>query len=193
MDITATDEAIAGALRAVNAAQPRCGSTKVVAIDGPSGSGKSRFAASLAERLPSACLLHLDDLYPGWDGLALAVTTMHDQVLAPLARGERAAYRRWDWVHNRYATWHSLPATNLLIVDGVGSGAGPATHLVSVLIWLEADQDVRFRRGIERDGESYLRHWQGWAAQEDALFEADGTRNRADLILNTSGWTGGWA
>jgi len=193
MHITASDEAIAGALLAIKAAQPRCGATKVVAIDGPSCSGKTRFAAMLAERLPNAFLLHLDDLYPGWDGLMPALTNMYDQVLAPLARGERAEYRRWDWVHSRYAAWQSLPATDLLLVDGVGSGAGPGTDLVSVLIWLEADQDVRLRRATERDGQSYLRHWRGWAAQENALFAVEQTRKRADLIMDTSGLTGGWA
>jgi len=89
--------------------------------------------------------------------------------------------------------WQSLPATDLLLVDGVGSGAGPGTDLVSVLIWLEADQDVRLRRATERDGQSYLRHWRGWAAQENALFAVEQTRKRADLIMDTSGLTGGWA
>ena len=186
MHFTTTDEAVTAALLAISAAQPRCGATKVVAIDGPSGAGKTDFAAALAERLPSAHVLHMDDLYPGWDGLEQAVADLHEQVLAPLARGERAAYRRWDWEHDRYAEWHHLPATNLLHGEGVGSAAGPGADLESVLIWLEADRDVRFRRGIERDGESYLPHWQRWAAHEDALFTYDGTRDRADLIVNTT-------
>jgi hypothetical protein len=46
-------------------------------------------------------------------------------------------------------------------------------------------RDVRLRRGIERDGESYLPDWQRWAAQEEALFTVDGTRNRADLVVST--------
>ena len=186
MHFTTTDEAVTATLLAIVAAQPRCGATKVVAIDGPSGAGKTDFAAALAERLPIALLLHMDDLYPGWDGLEQAVADLHDRILAPLARGERAAYRRWDWEHDRYAEWRRLPATTLLLVEGVGSGAGPGADLESVLIWLEADRDVRFRRGFERDGESYLPHWQRWAAHEDALFANDGTRDRADLIVNTT-------
>lgn len=167
-------------------AQPLCGATKVVAIDGPSGAGKTDFAAALVEQFPSAHILHMDDMYPGWDGLEQGVADLHDQVLAPIARGERAAYRRWDWEHERYAEWHNLPATNLLIVDGVGSGSAPGAELESVLIWLEADRDVRFDRGIERDGESYLPHWQRWAAQEETLFAVDGTRDRADLVVDTT-------
>ncbi len=186
MHITAADEAIVEALRVIDKAQPRCGDTKVVAIDGPSSAGKTCFVAALAQRIPSAYVLHMDDMYPGWDGLQQAVADLHDQILAPLARGEQAAYRRWDWEHKRYAGWQSLPATRLLLVDGVGSGAGRNADLESVLIWLEADRDVRFRRGIERDGESYLRHWERWAAHEEALFLADATRDRADLIMDTT-------
>ena len=40
----------------------------VVLIDGRSGSGKTSLAADVAESL-GAAVLHLEDLYPGWDGL----------------------------------------------------------------------------------------------------------------------------
>ena len=186
MQMTASDGAIAAALLAIANAQPRCGATKVVAIDGPSGAGKTEFAEALAARLPAAHLLHMDDLYPGWNGLEQAVADLHDQVLEPLARGERAAYRRWDWENDRYAEWRDLPAASLLLVEGVGSGAGRGAALESVLIWLEAERSVRFRRGIERDGDSFRPHWQEWAALEDALFTGDATRGRADLVIDTT-------
>jgi hypothetical protein len=193
MAFTVVGKTVAAALVIISNAQPRCGTTKVVAIDGPSGAGKTDFATALAKRLPSAQVLHMDDLYPGWGGLDRAVSDLHDQVLAPIARGDLAAYRRWDWEHERYAEWQRLPAANLLLVEGVGSGAGPGRDLESALLWLEADPEVRLRRGIDRDGESYRPHWRQWAASEDALFASDGTRGRADLIVNTSGLTDGWA
>jgi hypothetical protein len=118
--------------------------------------------------------------------LTQAVADLHDRVLVPLAQGEQAAYRRWDWEHDRYAEWRRQPATSILLVEGVGSGARPGWQLESALIWLEADRDERFRRGIERDSGSYLPHWQRWAASEEALFALDETRSRADLIVNTS-------
>jgi hypothetical protein len=71
-------------------------------------------------------------------------------------------------------------------VEGVGSGAGPGAGLVSVLIWLEADRALRFRRGIERDGDPYLPRWRDWAVLEEALFAGDRTRERADVILDTT-------
>ena len=42
----------------------------VVTIDGYSGSGKSTLAAALERQLEGWQILHLDDWYPGWDGLA---------------------------------------------------------------------------------------------------------------------------
>jgi hypothetical protein len=186
MHIKALNDAIAQALMAIDTAQPRCGETTVVAVDGPSGAGKTYFSAALAERIPGAHVLHLDDMYPGWDGLHQGAADLYDLVLSKIARGERAGYRGWDWEHERPADWHDIPATCLLIVDGAGSGAGGNGSLESVLIWLEADPAVRFRRGIERDGESYRPQWERWAAQENDLFLSDGTRDRADLIVNTT-------
>jgi len=186
MQFTTTEEAIAAAVPAIGEAQPRCGDTKVVAIDGPSGAGKTDFAAALAQHLPGAALLHMDDLYPGWDGLQQAVADLYGQVLVPLARGESAAYRGWDWKHDRYDGWHVIPPAELLLVEGVGSGAAPGAELESVLIWLEAERAVRFRRGIERDGDPYLLRWQRWAALEEALFADDLTRDRADVIIDTT-------
>ena len=87
MHKTAPQEMIEAALLVISGAQPRCGGTKVVAVDGPSGAGKTDFGALLAHRLPHALVLHMDDLYPGWDGLMQAISDLHTQVLTPIARG----------------------------------------------------------------------------------------------------------
>jgi hypothetical protein len=51
---------------------------------------------------------------------------------------------------------------------------------------VNADTALRMRRGIDRDGEAYRPQWQRWADQEAALFSADATSRRADLVLDTS-------
>ena len=45
-------------------ADPRCGSTTVVAVDGHSGAGKTTLAAELGQVL-GCDVVHLDSLYPG--------------------------------------------------------------------------------------------------------------------------------
>lgn len=152
-------------------------------MDGPSGSGKSTLARRLAAGLKCP-LIHMDDLYPGWDGLEDAVPRLLEWVVEPLAAGRPARYRRFDWPSGQYAEWHDVPATDALIIEGVASGSTAAAAYLSMLVWVEAGQDERFRRGIERDGEAYRPHWQRWAVQEERHFEAEGTRERADVVVD---------
>ncbi len=178
-------DTLALAERLARQATPRCGRVLVVAVDGPSGSGKTTFAAELSERL-GAPVIHMDDLFPGWDGLAPAPGLLTTQVLEPLARGERAAYRRWDWTADE---WHEdvpVPASDVLIVEGCGSSVGPAARYAAVRVWVQADPDARMARGIARDGEAFRPQWERWARQEMEVFSADGTRDRADLVIDTT-------
>ena len=108
------------------------------------------------------------------------------QVLEPLARGERAAYRRWDWIASAWGDVVPVPATDVLVVEGCGASVGPAARYAAVRIWVEAELDVRMARGIARDGEMYRPHWQRWADQEVTVFGSDPTRTRADIVLDTT-------
>ena len=79
-----------------------------------------------------------------------------------------------------------MTPTPLLVLEGVGSSVLPAGDYAAVSVWVEADRAVRFARGIDRDGEGYRPHWERWARQEEALFAADRTRDRADVVLDTT-------
>ena len=171
-------------LAAAEHARPPRGSVTIIGIDGFSGSGKTTLAAQVSTAL-HAPVVHMDDLFPGWDGLADAVGLLVTQVLEPLARGERAAYRRWDWHQNDWADRIEVPETDLLIIEGCGSTVGPAGDYAAVRVFMEAPREERMRRGIERDGETYRPHWERWAAQESALFAEHRTRERAHLIIAT--------
>lgn len=167
----------------------RAGATTVLAVDGPSGSGKSTFAERLIRAVGTAVgpasALRMDDLYPGWDGLADAVPLLVDQVLAPLAEGRPAAYRRYDWHRARYAESHPVPAGGWVVVEGAGCGSRAAAPYLSALAWVDAPRHVRMARGLARDGETYRPHWERWERQELALFAAEATAGRADVRLDT--------
>jgi hypothetical protein len=168
----------------VLAMPPRCGSTRLVCVDGPSGSGKSTLGERIGSALGGALVVHMDDLYPGWDGLADAVPLVRERIVEPLVAGRHARYRRYDWVRGEYAEEHDIGRPPLLVVEGVASGARPVAAHAVLLAWVEAPLAERFRRGIARDGESYRPHWERWARQEDAHFAAERTRDRADLLVN---------
>lgn len=179
------EAAVRHVVEAVGDAPARCGSARVVAIDGPSGSGKTTLAHAVAQDL-GCPVVHMDDLYPGWDGLAESVDLLTGQVLEPLCRGERAAYRVWDWHRGDWGRTATVPPTEVLVVEGCGSSVGRAGEYAAVRVWVDADAAVRLQRGVERDGEAYRPHWQRWAQQEQAVFAADCTREQADVVLDTT-------
>ncbi|MGK0714639.1 hypothetical protein [Leucobacter sp. W1153] len=139
----------------------------VFLIDGRSGSGKTVLAESLRVSSQGG-ILHLDDLYPGWNGLARGSLA----VAAALRRGQ---YRRFDWEKMEPAESVSLDRRGPLIIEGCGAltahnlqaarewAAGEAVHS----IWLECPAEVRRARALTRDGNMFLPHWDSWAMQEE--------------------------
>lgn len=162
------------------------GPTCVVAIDGPSGSGKTTLADRISPLL-DAPVVRMDHLYPGWDGLAEGARNVADEVIIPLATGHPATYRRWGWHRGEYADVVDVPPASLVLVEGCGSGSTPGAPYLSMLLWLDAPAGVRHRRGLDRDGDAFRPHWNRWARQEEALFAAERTEQRADLRIDTFG------
>ena len=161
---------------------PRAGRTRVVAIDGRSGAGKTSLAARLRAEL-GAPTVTLEDLYGGWDGLERGIDLLTAEVLEPLSAGRAARVPRYDWVA---ATWDApwvLEPPELLIVEGVGAGARRAAVYESVLVWMEVPAPVRKKRALDRDGETFAPHWDAWAAQEDAMLARERTPERAGVII----------
>jgi len=173
----------------VRSAVPRAGRTRVVAIDGRSGAGKTRLAADLAGGLladgAAAPVVSLEDLYGGWDGLERGIDLLVSAVLEPLAAGRTARLPRYDWAARQWAEPAALEPPEVLIVEGVGAGARRAAAWASLLVWLDAPEAVRKRRALDRDGATFAPYWDMWAAQEDAMLARERTPERADLVLRT--------
>ena len=74
------------------------GADPVVLIDGRSGSGKTTLAMKLANEIFARTqlkpqLVHMDDLYPGWEGLSAGARMLVADVFEPLSRGRLAQYQ----------------------------------------------------------------------------------------------------
>jgi cytidylate kinase len=145
----------------------------VVIIDGRSGSGKTELANRLAPAL-GAQLVRLDDLYPGWDGLAEA----SESVVRDILGAHR--WQRWDWERDAPAEWHDLDPAAPLVVEGSGSLTAASRRGASYAIWVELDEPTRKSRALARDGSAYESHWERWAAQERGHF----SRNRPDHLAD---------
>lgn len=158
---------------------------RVLGLDGRSGSGKTDLAAALASRVP-ATVVHLDDLYAGWQGLAAALPGVCADLVRPLVAGRPGRYRRYDWVAARPAEWVTVRPADLVIVEGVGALAVDCAADYALRVWLEAPTEVRRRRALARDGDTFAPHWAEWADQEEQVFAAHPAREVADLVLDTA-------
>ena len=126
--------------------------------------------------------MHTDDLLDGWTGLT-GLAERLDPLLLPLAREEAGRYERYDWIAERFADWVPVEPTPLLIVEGVGSAPRRHATLCTTLVWVEVDDDLRLRRGLERDGESMRTHWERWMLDERVHHLDQDTRARADVVV----------
>lgn len=181
------DEDVRRILTLLRHRAPRLRGTRLLCVDGPAGSGKTTLARAVVDAAPDAQLLHLDLLLDGWSGLPQVATTLVDDVLAPLHEGRPAAYRRYDWHAGRFAELVPVPACALLVVEGVGSVSRATAPYRTLAVWVEADEDVRRRRALERDGDAFAPHWDAWAEAERHLFALEQTRSHADLGVTTHG------
>ncbi|TFD55307.1 ATP-binding protein [Cryobacterium frigoriphilum] len=149
-----------------------CGPHSVVLVDGPSGAGKSTLADVLVAHWPGTgprpTLVRLDDIYPGWAGLDAAIDQLTEQVLRPRRQGERAAWQRYDWDRAEPAEWHEVDPGHPLIVEGCGALAAVHAGLSDVRVWLTADDALRKRRALDRDGDLFRSHWDQWQADWEA-------------------------
>jgi uridine kinase len=165
---------------------PRLGRTRLIALDGRSGSGKTWLAELLAGRL-RAPVIHMDDLYPGWSGLARAVRIVNDWVITPLATQQPARWRRFDWDAMAYAEWRTTEAADTVVLEGCGSVRAELAGAYAARIWVEAPADARRRRLEARgDWSMYQPHVQRWASQEDVLYRTERTRHHCDLVVGNA-------
>ena len=165
---------------------PTLGSGRLVCIDGPGGSGKSTLADALVSLEPTGRIVHMDDLYAGWTGLR-HVSDQLGRLLLPLAEDEPGSYRRYDWHAKEFAETVTVDPGPLLVLEGVASAAAAYAHLSTVVVWVEVPAELRLQRGLERDGEALRGQWLQWMAEEDRLFAAEATAQRADVVVDGTG------
>ena len=182
-DAMSVDEVVRAVIAAAGRREPACGGSKVIAIDGPSGAGKTDLAEQV-RAATGAVVLHLDDLYPGWHDLE-AAPPMVAAILSAVAVDEVGRARHWDWEADRPGTDITLPPAPLIIVEGVGAAASVVRPFLSLVVWVDAPPDVRHARAIARDGDAYEPWWDVWAAQERRHHARELTRARADLVVQT--------
>ena len=184
-DIDTTDDALAWRLQSSPAIEMIMRALPehrpvVVALDGRSGAGKSSLATALALRT-GGTVLQGDDFYnpslasltpaqrdqmSGADAAEIVIDwrRLRIEALEPLARGDAAGYRPYDWeAHDgRLADAKLLPAGDVVIADGVYSARPELADLVDLTVLVETDEAIRADRlaGREADDPDWVAFWE---------------------------------
>lgn len=171
---------------AVRGAPVRLGDTVLVAVDGPSGVGKSAFAAELSARLDGAEIVSTDD-FATWAAPVSWWPRLVAGVLEPLRHNESASYRRTEWVDGtpRLGAERTLGTPEILIVEGVSALRRSVAPLVSVGVWLGGGTaSQRLARAVDRDGAGQRENLARWQRFERGWFAVDQPWTRANYTVD---------
>jgi uridine kinase len=181
-----TTETYAGLAATILACPPRLGATRLVAVDGPSGTGKTVFASRLAAAFETAPpIVNTDDLLDGWDDQFTFWTRLEADVLGPLRAGRAGRYRRYDWRRHAFGdTWIPVPPAPVVILEGVSAARAAIRPELTFAVYVTAPRDLRLERTLRRDGEELRPHLERWQLGEDRHFAADDTEAQVDLVVD---------
>jgi para-aminobenzoate synthetase len=181
----------------------------LVAIDGPSGSGKSALAALVAASL-DAVIVPSDDFYAAhvtdadWAARSSAERVadvidwrrLRAEALEPLLAGRTATWYPFDFEAGprpdgtfRVATSPTTrdPAA-VVVLDGAYSSRPELVDLIDLSVFVDVPAAERHRRLVERDGDAYTGAWERrWKAAEDYYFTTVRSPASFDLVVVNEG------
>jgi uridine kinase len=180
LEVKSSVDHIIQAARAKSA--PAGMTTKIIAIDGPGGAGKSALAARLAKELGNAPVLHTDD-FASWDNPVDWWPRLIQEALEPLSRNRPARFKRSDWENRGREEWREVQPAEFVILEGVSASREAFQQFLTYSIWVETSPELRLQRGLERDGEEARAQWEKWMAQEDEYVKREKPHDRADMVV----------
>lgn len=166
-----------------------------VAIDGLSGTGKSRLATELAARRDAA-VIHMDDFYlplaertpertaePGWN---VDYERFTREVARPFLDGQPVVYVRFDCKTQRIGESVTVPDKPIYLIEGSYATHHAIPDFYDLRIVVCADEKTRKSRILTRDGEAMLARFEKeWFPLEEAYLKAEMTTELADVIVDT--------
>ena len=160
--------------------------TTLIAIDGVAGSGKTTLALKLATDLTDSYVVHMDDLYDGWNNpLSQKLTArVISQLLNPISKQMSVSYQVFNWKLNRFTDFKSVPQSKYLILEGVGSAQREFRPYMNKIIWIECDPNLGYNRVIARDGDQVKQEMLKFLIDQNNHFLTELSKNAADYTLN---------
>jgi uridine kinase len=171
------------------------GATRIVAIDGTGGSGKTTLAAAVAGQLDGAVIVHVDDFYrpmPDREREQLDAEQgyhlyfdwqrLRDQLLTPLRDGQAARYQLYDWTTGQLGAWREIASGTVVIVEGVYAARPELAPYYHFTAYVDTPRGVCLQRVRARDEnpEEWIKRWR---AAEDYYLHTTWPQTRAKLLV----------
>jgi uridine kinase len=176
---------------------PQKAATKLIAIDGFGGSGKSTFAKKLVELDSSIQIVELDKFpylpneYPYHaSGVQTRVNLerVQKEVLIPLSIGKDAHFQNtfW-WSTDQKPEWFTVQPGGIVLVEGCYSFHTDLRHFYDLSIWVDCASNEAMERAVGRDGNTARVHWEvAHAPNERKYVDIQQPQKYVDLIISTS-------
>jgi len=172
-------------------AVPRTDGRSLIAIDGPSGAGKTTLSTQLAHRL-AAQVVQVDDFYrstsertvadraeTGWE---FDLGRLKEQVLVPLSAGRPGSYQRYDWPTDHLADWREVHP-GIVFVEGVYSLRSDLRGFYSFSIWVACNPATCLGRMLEREDSRPILQLEYWMAEEASYLASQRPDSAANIIV----------
>jgi uridine kinase len=172
----------------IQSSSTKCGETKLICIDGPAGSGKTTLANSLSKYLDNCPIVHMDEIYDGWED-ALSQKTANDLyqwIIEPLLKKQLIEFFKFDWTISKRNEKVVIRSHPYLIIEGVGSSVKKVYEHASLKIWIEVNQSLGVERVLKRDGQQIKDQMKNWQIQELNYFNENKTRENSNIWIDGS-------
>ena len=166
----------------------KCGETKLICIDGPAGSGKTTLANSLSKYLDKCPIVHMDEIYEGWEESLSQKTTndLYQWIIEPLLKKQIIEFFKFDWTISKRNEKVVIRSHPYLIIEGVGSSVKKISEHASLKIWIEVNQSLGVERVLKRDGQQIKDQMKNWQIQELNYFNENKTKENSNIWIDGS-------
>jgi len=168
----------------------------IIAIDGPSATGKSTFAENVAARFKCE-IFHMDDFFlteeqktaerlavPGhnvdWE-------RFKSEVLEKLEAGEPFKYQKYNCRTKEFYPSRTVRRKKLYIVEGVYAHHPELVKYYDYKMFFDVTKKTQKERILKRNSERMAqRFFDEWIPMEDEYFEKYNIRANASFVFDTS-------
>jgi uridine kinase len=201
------EAAIASVVAAIRPLSSRSRRPVLVALDGPSGAGKTTIAAGIAKHL-EATIVPGDDFFAAqitdaeWEARsarqraadAIDWQRLRREALAPLLAGQVARWRAFDFAagvrpdgtYPMSAEVTERSPAAVIVLDGAYSTRPEFLDLIDLAVLVEAPSRVREARLASREEAMFLSAWhRRWDGAEAHYFQLVRPPSSFDLVVST--------